>query len=338
MEQNYQNIEDFLLDDSFVSWAKSGTGEADGFWEKWAAEHPESKELLEEAKAVVRGIPFEKVSIEKQEFDQELARLTEAIGQESIGKEAKEISLTRNKKYVPLKWAAILLLLISSSFFLYQYLNTPKFQIHKTNYAETKEIVLDDGSQIFLNANSEIKFSQNLQEESIKELWLEGEAYFEFKPQERGNFYLIHSGEINTRIIGTAFNLNTRKESGVLSLDEGKVLISHLSGPKIELEAGFTTYFDKETQGFIKQGDRNKFWNSWREQVWMLDEETTFGDILERIEAEYGLKTELKNEALRHRSLDGSVSIENVEVLLESLSYIFEIEIKKAGDSVLYIE
>ncbi|MEM8891899.1 MAG: FecR domain-containing protein [Bacteroidota bacterium] len=338
MEQNYQNIEDFLLDDSFVSWAKSGAGEAGEFWEKWAAEHPESRELLEEAKAMVRGIPFEKASIDKQELDQQLARLTEAIGQESSKQEAKEISLTRSKKYVPLKWAAILLLLISSSFFIYQSLNTPKFKTHKTAFGETKEIVLEDGSRIFLNANSEFTHESQFKDYGIKELWLEGEAYFEFKPQERGNFYLIHAGEIDTRIIGTAFNLNTRKESGVLSLDEGKVLVSHLSGPKVELEAGFTTFFDKETQSFIKKSDRNKFWNSWREQIWMLDDETTFGDILERIEAEYGLKTELKNEALRHRSLDGSVSIENVEVLLESLSYIFEIEIKRAGDSVLYIE
>lgn len=333
MEQNYQNIEDFLLDDSFVSWAKSGTGEAAEFWGKWASEHPESRELLEEARAMVRGIPFEKVSMEKQELDEQLARL-----QAAIGHEAKEISLPERKKFVPLKWAAVLLLLISSSFFLYQFLNTPEFQLHKTDFAETQEIVLNDQSRIFLNANSEIRFQQNLEEQSIEEIWLEGEAYFDIQPQERGSYYLIHAGDLDTRIIGTSFNLNTRQEAAVLSLDEGKVQVSHPSGSKLELEAGFTTYFDKKTQSFIQQSDRNNVWNSWREQLWILDDETTFGDILERIEAEYGLKAELKNEALRHRSLDGSVSIENVEVLLESLSYIFEIEIKRAGDSVLYIE
>ncbi|MEO1215167.1 MAG: FecR family protein [Bacteroidota bacterium] len=332
MEQNYQNIEDFLQDESFVSWVKGNSDEAAGFWEKWAAENRASAQLMEEAKCIIKGIPFVPAKIEADELTDQLQRLQKAIGQG-----AKEIPMPKKKKFIPLKWAAILLLLISSSYFLYQFLNSPEFLLHKTNFAETKEIVLDDGSRIFLNANSQIWYERGMKENGIKELWLEGEAYFDIKPQEKG-FYRIYAGNMQAQIIGTSFNLNARKESSVLSLDEGKVLVSHLSGVKQEIDAGTTIFFEKETQAFIQQSDRNSFWNSWREQLWILDAETSFGDILDRIEAEFGLHAKLKDESLRQRSLEGSVPIENMDVLLESLSYIFEIEIKRAKDSVLYIE
>ncbi|MDW3648466.1 MAG: FecR domain-containing protein [Bacteroidia bacterium] len=333
MEQNYQNIEDFIQDESFVSWVKGNSDEAAEFWENWRSNHPESADLLEEAKYMVKGIPFMKAPLEKQELEDQLSRLQHAIGQE-----AKEISIPARKKFLVLKWAAVLLLLISSSFLLYQFLTSAETLTYTTDFAETREIVLEDESRILLNANSQIQFASDLNEKQLKEIWLEGEAYFDIKPQDRASSYLIHAGNIDSRIIGTSFNLNTRKASSVLSLDEGLIEVSHSSGKKKKLSAGQSLFFDEKEQTFITRTDRNKIWNSWREQVWLFDDEISFGDILGRVEAEYGLKVEIKNDSLRHRRLEGSVSIENMEVLLESLSYIFEIEIKKSGDSVLYIE
>ena len=94
MDQNYQNIEHFLTDESFVSWAQGRSDGAGEFWETWAIEHADKAELLEDAKCMVRGIPFVKPVIDQQEIAAQLVRL-----QEAIGSEAPKISLAKKKNF-----------------------------------------------------------------------------------------------------------------------------------------------------------------------------------------------------------------------------------------------
>src|SRR5690606_32282878 len=62
--------------------------------------------------------------------------------------------------------------------------------IYQTGFAETKEIVLNDNSSVLLNANSRIVWNEDWEKTGIRELELEGEAFFEvnrINQEEKGN-------------------------------------------------------------------------------------------------------------------------------------------------------
>ncbi len=50
--------------------------------------------------------------------------------------------------------------------------------LYATTFGEVKNITLPDGTGVVLNANSSLRVSDNTSEDSVREVWLEGEAFF----------------------------------------------------------------------------------------------------------------------------------------------------------------
>ena len=72
------------------------------------------------------------------------------------------------------------ILLISGVLFLTQF----QASSYATTFGETKHIILPDGSEVTLNANSELQLAEVWEEGTAREVWLEGEA-FERRSYER---------------------------------------------------------------------------------------------------------------------------------------------------------
>src|SRR5690606_8731570 len=94
----------------------------------------------------------------------------------------------RRRKPQPHLWwgiAASLLLLISLFFYLG---GAPEFLgnreiVYTTGFGERLEVELNDGSHITLNANSELRWSEEWKEKGNRQAILKGEAFFEVKKQ-----------------------------------------------------------------------------------------------------------------------------------------------------------
>jgi transmembrane sensor len=95
-----------------------------------------------------------------------------------------------------------------------------------TERAEYKYILLPDSTQVWLNAGSSLEYPENF-DKPVREVTLSGEAYFDVKHAAEHPF-IIHTGEILTTVMGTAFNINAyadRKNIKV-SVSRGKVKVS----------------------------------------------------------------------------------------------------------------
>ncbi|MEL7118372.1 MAG: FecR domain-containing protein [Bacteroidota bacterium] len=121
--------------------------------------------------------------------------------------------------------AAVILLLISVGTWLFisenqAFSNT----VVVNNYQlEPKKVELEDGSIVWLNQNSRISFSKDfIQEERV--IKLKGEALFEVTKDSLHPF-IVRSGEIATRVLGTIFNVKAFPKDSVvrIALVEGKV-------------------------------------------------------------------------------------------------------------------
>lgn len=102
------------------------------------------------------------------------------------------------------------------------------------------QIVLADGSKVWLNADSKLKYPVKfIDEERIVEL--EGEAYFEIRTIKKNGRkvpFIVKSGDQKVAVLGTSFNMNSYDISKrLVTLVEGKVKISTPT-ESIELNPG----------------------------------------------------------------------------------------------------
>ena len=98
------------------------------------------------------------------------------INNEKQNQPAKVISITRKR----IVWYAAAAAIIALAFFGTRFLiNTPAPQI-ATTFGEIKQQQLPDGTEVFLNANSNVSYKNNWIEGTAREVWIKGEAFFHY--------------------------------------------------------------------------------------------------------------------------------------------------------------
>lgn len=95
-----------------------------------------------------------------------------------------------------------------------------------TEKKELQHLVLPDGTQVWLNAASELTYPPAFNGNS-REVYLTGEAFFDVKHADKVPF-IIHTGKVVTRVLGTAFNIRAYPDQKSISVEvkRGKVEVS----------------------------------------------------------------------------------------------------------------
>lgn len=131
--------------------------------------------------------------------------------------------------------AAVFVLAFGLSYFMFFNSNSPiknsyalnainRTTILQTAAGEIKELTLADGTKLHVNGNTHIEYNKNQFNKSKREVWLSGEAFFEVAKNPDKPF-IIHSGNLQTTVKGTSFNVKAYKEIGEInvSVRSGKV-------------------------------------------------------------------------------------------------------------------
>ena len=129
----------------------------------------------------------------------------------------KEVSAPRRKVYPQwLKMAASLVLMIGVGFFAYRVYKEMAqgravIQITKTTLRGQKSnITLADGTNVRLNSESTLIFPEKFDKDS-REVKLIGEAFFQVT-EDPSKPFIITSGDLRTRVLGTSFNISAFKK------------------------------------------------------------------------------------------------------------------------------
>ena len=168
---------------------------------------------------------------EKVSHQEAWEKLEAAISQPS---ETKIIPL--NRAYWLRGIAASVILLVCSLYLL------DPFSLSETQFdtalAETEKVYLPDSSVVYLNAESHISYTaKNWDEDRIVELT--GEAFFEVK---RGNNFMVTTDNGTVEVLGTSFNVRSRREELIVACKTGKVRVtSYNKNSKQVLTPGLQT-------------------------------------------------------------------------------------------------
>ncbi|WP_298535321.1 FecR family protein [uncultured Algibacter sp.] len=122
-----------------------------------------------------------------------------------------------------LKYAAVVILFISIAGTAYQFLSNNIISL-ETGYGQEREIILSDGSVVWLNAGSKISYKEGFP----RTIQLQGEAFFEVAKDKTHPFTVETPDNVIVKALGTSFNIkaypeNTYSETTLLT---GKVEVS----------------------------------------------------------------------------------------------------------------
>ncbi len=211
-----------------------------------------------------------------------------------------------------------------------------------TAYGEVREIELPDGTHINLYANSSLKYATDFNGKPVREIWLEGEAFFEvhtrFNVENNSKVpFLVHTNRLVIQVVGTRFNVRERRGQTEVVLDEGKVnLIGRVNlKDTVALTPGQKAFIDDSEIMNISEIESTTPYSSW---TWneLYFEDKTLKDIVAQAEDHFGINIVLK-PVLEDLRFTGSSPADDPEVLLLSLQKSFNLNIEKRGAS-FYLE
>lgn len=326
MKSEIHSVYDLLLDVSFLDWIKSPAKEKNRYWEDWQGTSPERRLLVKQAKAIANDVDFKKSSPDKIRKELIFKRIQDSINEdkeEPAGRSSSIKNPLDKQKFtrVWLRWVAIFVGLIVLSGIYYSIFNNSLIT-HKTAFGETKSIVLPDGSEIKLNGNSSLSFSKNWDSKGVRDVWLEGEAYFTVMHLGDQQRFVVHAtSDFNVEVLGTEFNVLNRSGKTKVVLSSGKVMLNlqnENKNERMQMAPGEMAEYVHNDQLLTKKEVDPMVYTSWRNNR-LLFEDTSLREIKMILESTYGLEVIVEDSELLEKRLYGSAPSNDIKLLLEGL-------------------
>ncbi|QEK51369.1 DUF4974 domain-containing protein [Pedobacter aquae] len=335
MNAPYITLEDLILDAKFISWVKDPDTVDGNFWVNWAAKSEENQLVLEQAKAIILELVKdvdEPIQDELNDLWRRIEASNDAFDQEKARQNAVGHKLSLIKTWQ--KAAAVFVgfgIVVSLLFFL---LNQ-KVSI-STQYAENQKIQLPDGSFVVLNANSSVSFADDWDEQSPREVWLEGEAFFSVTHTANHQKFIVHTNDLDVQVLGTKFNVNARVSKTRVVLNSGKVklFLRQEKNQEVDMKPGELVDFSSNNKAFVKKAVKTKVFSAWVNKE-LVFEDTSLEEIAQLLEDNYGYKVKFVNKELANLTFTGTANTENINLLFTILQKTFNISIQKQENNLI---
>jgi ferric-dicitrate binding protein FerR (iron transport regulator) len=203
-----------------------------------------------------------------------------------------------------------------------------------TAKGQTYQFTLPDGSKVWLNAASSLKFPSSFSKLSERVVELNGEGYFEVS-KDKSRPFIVKSAGQQVEVFGTHFNINSYPDEPATktSLLEGSVGIERAIG-------GFSARLKPGQQAVSTNGGINVVEGVAADAVDWKNGEFIFNDeplesIMRKIARWYNMEVVYKGVD-RKETFGGSISrFENVSKVLENLQLTGGIHFTIAGKKVI---
>ncbi len=227
-----------------------------------------------------------------------------------LKKELKKIKKTNNVisfQYKNWAVAASVIFLIGLSVFFYQSAQSfTETKEYATRLGQRAKITLSDGTQIWLNAGSNLKYPNEFKGDT-REVYLTGEAFFDVAKDKKHPF-IIHTNKMDTKVLGTSFNVQaypdqTTQEVSVLT---GRVNVkSTVTEENVYVTPGQKVVFKSKSNKLqaFKDIPVNTI-SLWRKNI-MVFEETPLPEVIATINRNYNVAIEIKNKNLNTLKING---------------------------------
>ena len=255
---NYKDykVEDFLLDEAFIAWAKTADGDA--FWQAFFQEYPTQKAIATQARNMV---VLAQHQIDQQQKERLKSRiLNDLEPEQAIQKRHKSMHALRPYWSAA---AAILLVIVGLAWFFtanpYNPFGPDAQQVYHDLVAQADEalievynaenspklVVLSDNSSVLLKKGSRLSYPKSFDGLAQREVYLSGEAFFEVAKNPEKPFF-VYANELITKVLGTSFTVKAyaSDKKVVVMVKTGKVTVYSNQKASIQTAESVTRSMD----------------------------------------------------------------------------------------------
>lgn len=237
----------------------------------------------------------------------------------------------KSQRFGVLQYAASIVLVCSAALGWYSYqrnllkpVQTVEIFSRTTNHGEKLKIILSDSTVVFLGGSSTLKWPSRFVRGQNRNIRLEGEGFFEVKRDTLSPF-IVHSGNIQTQVLGTSFNISAYPSDNIFSVAvrTGKVGVSENYKGVLKrlslLTPGMKLDYYKENQRYVLSTAKAEDINSWTTNRFIF-EDASLLTMLGKLERYYKVKFDLKSPCLANsRQFNATFNQKSIKDVMEQV-------------------
>ena len=353
MNKDYSTytVNDFLIEKEFREMVLRGNDGDREIWDTIINRFPEKLMEVEEAKTIIMKMEF------GGQFDlpeNKKFKLWDRLNKELKNSEEFEEKHQEYLNYKPkqrlwpglfLKVAAAIAILVVFTLAYEQIPEkeekpAPEYIVKSTGPGEKLTVILPDRSKVKLNSGSKIVFP-NYFANNVRELYMEGEAFFEVT-KDKSRPFSIKSGKIRTTVLGTSFALKSIPEINIaqVAVLTGKISVQPIrEDNKYEGEA--TVVLPNEILRYdSNNGQMHKDTYdpleifAWKDGI-IYFKNDNLDSIIGKLESWYGIKVVVINKEKIKVSYNGTFQNISLEKVLDGIKLSSNFDYKIDNDKVI---
>lgn len=304
----------------------------------WVLQNSENQVIVDELTMIWENssqlIQHELQVDENEEFELLMARI------DADKEEANTPTPSVDTKIIRMPWRAIsiaagfALIFGLTYLFINQNGDNNKFVELKTGN-EVRELLMADGTQIFLNKNSTIKYPSEFDGDT-REIEFTGEAFFDVAKDPNRPF-IINTPFESVTVLGTSFNVRAygNESNSEIAVSTGKVNVnSGSSSIIVEPNQKVIVNHSSDLMGLESTESLNEL--AWHTNT-LRFANTPLNKVILDMSEFYGVQITLNNKAIENCFYTDTFVREELDIALQSIAVVFDVTIQKLenGDYVL---
>lgn len=333
-------IEALLQDPVFRQWVIEKDAKAAAYWQQWLQQHPHRAADLAKAREILLLIGDPSHTPAATDVVETWERVLQSIDSGS----AKLVRMPGSRMRRWWSYAAVFAGILVMTYAIYFFLKKDTLH-YATAMGEMQTVELPDHSLVRLNVNSTLRYAGEWDNKGPREVWLNGEAFFTVQHQHNNRRFIVHTTDVDIQVVGTEFNVNTRrvKTQVVLSTGVVKLMLNKKGTPgdvpaqaHITMKPGDMVTYSAATEELTNEKVDPAAYASWRTGILSFDD-MPVAEVIRSLQDNLGIVIQLESDSLAQQTYTGSIPTNNIDVFFKTLERSFNVHIRKTGTNTYTI-
>ncbi len=170
-----------------------------------------------------------------------------------------------------------------------------------TPAGQKARVELPDGTEVWLNAQSRLRYASTFGHTAQRVVELEGEAYFDVAHDKQHPF-IVRSGTLATRVLGTQFNVRAYADDPdvEVAVVSGNVRVTDAQRDSVNLLPNQKSHYDRHTHTLGQQTITDATdYRAWTNDRLILDN-VTIAEAVRLLNRRFAVQIQVPQEKLRH--------------------------------------
>ena len=208
------------------------------------------------------------------------------------------------------------------------------WNVLKVPVGQTYHISLADGTQVWLNAATELQFPTRFCKE-FRRVRLRGEAYFEVSKNVGRPFIVELDSNTNIEVLGTSFNIKAYEDDGKVEalLEKGKILMV-ANGRSVGLIPGELGIYERGGEISLYRPDRLEAYTAWRSGKFIFENASLY-QVAKELARWYGLRVKYRGGKIADLKISGNLRrSSDLNTILKALEKTGKIQFEIDGQTL----